>query len=195
MPTMPETAFEDHRARVYAWAYRLVQNHHDALDVTQEVLIRWWRTHAVQDAPSNAVGWLRRVTVNLAIDTIRSAARRPERRGGEPVPLADTEALAASDHSVRREAARQVAEALESLSEHQRGVVVAKVYDGCTFARIAEQMGLAVPTVKTHYLRGLEALRRKLPPPDEPLGAARSEHRPSGPAARNTGASGDHHGL
>ena len=28
------------QGRVYGWAYRLLQNHHDALDATQEVLLR-----------------------------------------------------------------------------------------------------------------------------------------------------------
>ncbi len=52
--------------------------------------------------------------------------------------------------------------AMEFLTEQLSLVVVAKVYDGHTFAQIAGQMDLAVPTVKSHYLRALRKLRTKL---------------------------------
>ncbi|HUU85998.1 MAG TPA: RNA polymerase sigma factor [Phycisphaerae bacterium] len=161
MPTAPEFAFENHRAQVYAWAYRLVQNHHDALDVTQEVFLKWWRAHTTSDAPKNAIGWLRRVTVNLAIDAIRSTAGRSDARNRAP-HAPDPTPADPTEESTRRETALQVATALEALTDRQRAVVVAKVYDACTFARIAEQMGMSVPTVKTHYLRALRALRHTL---------------------------------
>ena len=64
-----------------------------------------------------------------------------------------------------------MAVALTFLTEQQCSVVVAKVYDGCTFAQIASQMGLAVPTVKSHYLRGLRTLRTKLAHVQKELGA------------------------
>ena len=154
---MAQVIFEQNRAQVYAWAYRLVQNHHDALDVTQEVFIKWWRANGEGSVTGNPLGWLRRVTVNLAIDTIRSAARKASHRPAAAPIVAEPQDPA------RRETASRIAEALETLTERQRSIVVAKVYDGCTFAQIAEQMDVAVPTVKSHYLRGLEALRRKLP--------------------------------
>ena len=55
-----------------------------------------------------------------------------------------------------------MAAALERLTEAQRAVMVAKVYDGLTFPQIAAEMDLAVPTVKTHYLRALSAIRDRL---------------------------------
>ena len=79
--------------------------------------------------------------------------------------------LSHSSELVKQETARQIATALESLTERQRLVVVAKVYDGCTFAQIAEQMGLSVPTIKSHYLRALRTLRTKLAPLKTELGA------------------------
>ena len=82
---MPQVIFEQHRAQIYAWAYRLLQNHHDALDVTQEVFIKWWRANGTGSVPGKPLGWLRRVTVNAAIDADRSAARK-----SPPVQLAFT---------------------------------------------------------------------------------------------------------
>ena len=54
--------------------------------------------------------------------------------------------------------------ALDGLSEMQRAVVVAKVYDELTFVRIADELSLAVSTVKTHYLRAVRYVRDRLQP-------------------------------
>ncbi len=165
MTTLPDPTFDEHRPKVYAWAYRLLQNHHDALDVTQEVFLRWWRSRGSETDPADPVGWLRQVTVNLAIDTLRSARRR------RTAPLPDEAAADDPTDPALAETFARITEALAELTDRQRCVVVAKAYDGCTFAQIAVQLGTSVPTVKTHYLRGLRAVRDRLsrgPTRDEP---------------------------
>jgi RNA polymerase sigma factor (sigma-70 family) len=57
-----------------------------------------------------------------------------------------------------------VATALDQLTEMQRGVLVAKVYDEMTFSQIADELGIGVPTAKTHYLRAIRATRDRLRP-------------------------------
>jgi RNA polymerase sigma factor (sigma-70 family) len=159
MASGTESAFEQHRAQVYAWAYRFLQNHHDALDVCQEVAVRWWQANGKGQPQANPVAWLRRVTVNLAVDVIRVRAKGTHQaQDGRLGPSVSGHAT----QLVRQETAGQVAAALKCLTEQQFSVVVAKVYDGCTFAQTAEQMGLSVPTVKTHYLRALRVLRTQL---------------------------------
>lgn len=150
-------SFETYRDAVYGWAFRVLRDHHDALDVTQEVFVKWWRAHRNDDQPRHAVAWLRRVTVNHSINLCKSRARF---RGSDVAH----EAVAATPPAdiERREIASAVTEALSDVTEQQRSVLFAKVYDGCTFAEIARQMDLAVPTVKTHYLRAIRSARRKL---------------------------------
>lgn len=149
--------FHEYRARVYGWAYRVLQCHHDASDVTQEVFLRWWRAQGDLQHPTHPLGWLRRVTVNLAIDWARSAARQRQPAGQS----AQTESP--GQQAVRLETCHQLAEALAALTDRQRSVVVAKVFDGQTFVRIAQQMNLSASSVKTHYIRALTQLKSKLP--------------------------------
>jgi len=66
----------------------------------------------------------------------------------------------ADEDSLRRD----VAEALSDLTEMQRSVLVAKVYDEMTFAEIANEWGAAVSTVKTHFVRALQSVRLRLHP-------------------------------
>ena len=153
----PEQTFQRYRHDVYAWAYRLLGRHHDALDVAQDVFLRWMRQMR-QAPPDHPRSWLRSVTINRAIDLLR--APRPEALGAESVSVlhrADDRSEAEGD-----ELRAAVAAAMTDLSEMQRSVLTAKVHDDLTFAQIAAEHGLAVPTVKTHYLRALRAVRDRL---------------------------------
>ncbi len=153
--------FNTYRRSVYGWAYRVVGNHHDALDVTQDVFVKWWQAHRKDAAPIHAVGWLRRVTINHSINLCKARARQLPAAHLEPSRDRQGAGAPEWDDAERREIARVAADAMNEMSEQQRSVLFAKVYDGYTFAQVAEQMDLAVPTVKTHYLRALRAARRK----------------------------------
>jgi len=154
-----DRSFESFAGEIYGWAYRLLGRHHDALDVVQDVFIRWNR-QCVRDTPQQPRGWLRSVTLNRSIDLIR------QRRVNQP--LSDAAAWrAAWPHEAgpeRDELRADVAVALEQLSDIQRAVLVAKVYDELTFAQIAEELDVAVSTAKTHYVRALARLGAELQP-------------------------------
>ena len=72
---------------------------------------------------------------------------------------ADDHAGEMLDRATLRE---DIAAALDRLTDVQRSVLVAKVYDEMTFAEIAMELSIAVSTVKTHYLRAVQAVRDRL---------------------------------
>jgi RNA polymerase sigma-70 factor (ECF subfamily) len=156
-PTDPGAVFEQHRQEVYGWAYRLLGRHHDALDAAQDVFLRWLaQSRRVQ--PDSPRGWLRQVTINRAIDLLR---RRRETRGA--LEIAATHAAEPEPDSIEQAELRgDIAVAIEGLTDAQRNVLIAKVYDRMTFAQIAAELSIAVPTAKTHYLRALQVVRDRL---------------------------------
>ncbi len=158
--------FEQYTGDVYGWAYRFLGRHHDALDVVQDVFLRWDAQCARQE-PAQPRGWLRRVTLNRAIDLRRRRCTTAEPQvsvGADPPDLTTTDSkVTRPEARLDREALRNdVALALDDVSDMQRSVLVAKVYDDMTFAQIADELGLAVSTVKTHYLRAVRAVRDHL---------------------------------
>lgn len=154
-----EGGFEQYTADVYGWAYRLLGRHHDALDVVQDVFLRW-DAQCARKSPTQPRGWLRRVTLNRAIDVRRRRRARPE--CGEEVGELVAPQAATATHLDQDLLRNDVAIALDQLSDSQRSVLVAKVYDEMTFAQIATELDLAVPTVKTHYLRAVRIVRDRL---------------------------------
>ena len=160
----PPAGFEQYTGEVYGWAYRVLGRHHDALDVVQDVFLKWDRQCGEQP-PKQPRGWLRRVTLNRAIDL-----RRSNRLDSKPIAQvfdgpSTSKGLAATNETIDQAALRNdISVALDRLTELQRGVLVAKVYDEMTFAQIAAELSLAVSTVKTHYLRAVQAVRDRLQP-------------------------------
>lgn len=155
----PDREFEQHTAQIYGWAYRLLGRHHDALDVVQDVFLRW-DAQCLRETPKQPRGWLRRVTVNRAIDL-----RRQRRESIDPRACDDMAGRDEDEMSMDRDSLRaDIVLALDGLSSGQRGVLIAKVYDDMTFKEIATEMELALSTVKTHYLRAIRALRDRLEP-------------------------------
>ena len=73
MSDVSESQYKSIRARVYRWAFRLLQNEHDALDATQNVLLKALRVPPAELERRTA--WLRRITINHCIDDFRR--RRP----------------------------------------------------------------------------------------------------------------------
>lgn len=154
---MSGSQFERYVPEVYAWAYRVLGRHQDALDVVQDVFLKWNEQCAAQP-PHRPRGWLRRTTLNRAIDLMRGS----KRSCSEEVIDGERSVAAGDDAIEAAELRCDVAAALDDLSDMQRSVVVAKVYDGLTFAQIAAEHELAVSTVKTHYVRALQAMHARL---------------------------------
>jgi RNA polymerase sigma factor (sigma-70 family) len=153
--------FEQRLPTVYRWAVRLLGRHDEALDVTQDVAMRWL-IQCRRQVPEQALGWLRKVTLNRAMDTLRM--RRAARAFTEIFPRLSMTEKAASAPMAAEELRERVAAAMQQLSPMQREVIVAKLWDGLTFGEIGCELGIATPTAKTHYLRGLAAMRNQLDP-------------------------------
>lgn len=168
VPSQPSShPFESRRASVYGWALRIVGNHHDALDVTQDVGLRWLDQNA-RRTPANPGGWLRRATVNRAIDLIRgrrSAAAALSATANEtPTSAANTVSHQAETSELRQAVARAIAQ----LSPAQQRVLLAKVFEGQTFVQIAADQSISASTAKTHFLRAVEGVRDALRPYQPP---------------------------
>lgn len=152
-----ELCYRQHRGRVYRWALAMCGQRADAHDVTHEVFLRFLRAPPQVSAPAALVAWLRTVTSRVVIDRWRRRREAPLAAVDEP------DQPAGPERDLEQEETRQrLRRCLARLSEQQRLVLMAKVYDGQTFEQIARELGLATPTVKTHYIRALAAMRERL---------------------------------
>jgi len=158
-----------HQRMVYALAFHLLGDRDDALDVSQEVFLRVFRTLPSFRGQSALRTWIFRIVVNQARNRQRWWNRR---RRGSQVSLDDHISLCgdmASQGEVlpdrqlaSKETATLIWQALERLPFDQKTAIVLREVDGLRYDEIAYSLGIAVGTVKSRLTRARQALRAEL---------------------------------
>jgi RNA polymerase sigma-70 factor (sigma-E family) len=141
--------------RLVRLAYSLTLDVGRAEDLVQESLAKLWPVWPrVRDGSPEA--YVRRTLVNGAISASRRRWRAEEPRWDVPELTTTVESDGVDTRDlVRRELAR--------LSVLQRAVVVLRYAEDLTEQQVADLLGIAPGTVKTHASRGLARLRRTVP--------------------------------
>ncbi|GGE14402.1 RNA polymerase subunit sigma-24 [Marinithermofilum abyssi] len=139
---------------VYKTAYYMLGNEHDALDCTQEALLRIYHRIASFKGESRFETWVQRIVTNICIDH--------RRRSKKTLPL--EEEIGSSDPASRHKVewsgvASDLRSAIKRLPEHQRTAVVLRYVHGYRYDEIAESMNLPLNTVKSHLFRGRKNLQ------------------------------------
>lgn len=162
----------DHQRMVYQLALHLVGDHQEALDISQEVFLRVFRTLAQFRGQSTLRTWIYRIVVNQTSNRLRWWRRRHraqqvalEQHTEAHGDLPEVRNFAQPDRVLQQqEVAGRVWGALEKLPFDQRAVIVLREIDGLSYEEIAVSLGLAVGTVKSRLARARETLRRLLRP-------------------------------
>jgi RNA polymerase sigma-70 factor, ECF subfamily len=138
---------------VYGYVASLLHDDHEAEDVTQHVfakLITVLPKYERREVPFSA--WILRVARNVAVDHMRQRRAIPCEEVRDREHGGDTEQLLS--HSLN--------EALESLPEDQRAVLVLRHIAGLTPGEIAGRLGKTEPSIHGLHHRGRGALRSAL---------------------------------
>lgn len=145
---------ERHRDALHRYVRHLTRDEALAEDVVQETLVRAWQRPAVLERDDDgARAWLFTVARNLVLDDARSARSRREFGSSEPVDQVVADRADAVLDGIL------VADALASLSDDHRRVVVDAYWLGHTVPEIARRHGIPEGTAKSRLHYGLRALR------------------------------------
>ncbi len=161
VPTWDEVATE-YGPRVYAMAYHLTGDRHEAEDLAQDVFVRVYR-NLDKYSPGTFDGWLYRITKNLFLDGIR------RRRKLRMVPLPDDDWHGSMrdgpnpDEIVDRHGIDgSIEQAITELPKTFRTAVVLCDVQGMTYEEIAGATGWPMGTVRSRIHRGRRMLRSAL---------------------------------
>jgi RNA polymerase sigma-70 factor (ECF subfamily) len=148
---------DEHSGALTRFVYRLTGDSALAQDVVQETLLRAWKhPHILEQSTGSARAWLFTVARNLVIDERRSAHHRHELTTGSVPERSSPDGIDAILDSWL------VADALASLSEEHRVVLVQTYYLGRSVAETASSLGIPSGTVKSRMHYALRALRLAL---------------------------------
>ena len=149
-------------------AMNLLGDRDEALDLSQEVFLRVFRTISSFRGQSSLRTWIYRIAVNQARNRHRFWRRRHR---ADQVSLdahveAHGELLSGETGPDRalaqKELASRLQDALDALPFDQRTAIVLREVDGLSYDEIAFSLGVAVGTVKSRLTRARQALRLEL---------------------------------
>ncbi len=166
-----EELYRRYGGAAYGLALRVTAQEALAQEVVQDAFLALWRAPEAYD-PSR--GTFRSFFLSLvhhrAVDTVRreERLRRRNERASNLEPLVGEDVaedvVRDADLEIRR---KEVLEALRTLPSEQRRVLEMAYFGGATQARIAQELGIPIGTVKTRTLAAMRKLRRTLDRKDD----------------------------
>lgn len=148
-----------YKKSVYYLTYRMVHDHEDAADLSQETFLKAYQGLRKFKRQSSFHTWLYRITVNLCINHLR------KRRSRQFVELEKTHSVEHPDvlENLELEELQTVMnDAVNDLPEKQRAAVILRIYHGLSHKEISHILGCSVGTVKANYFHAIRNLRKSL---------------------------------
>ncbi|MDM7855084.1 ECF RNA polymerase sigma factor SigK [Cellulomonas alba] len=147
-------------AAVFGVCLRVLRDPDHAAEVAQEVWLDVWRTAPRFDAArGSARAWALTTAHRRAVDRVRAVQAQRDRDqrdlDAEPRRPFDEVADGVADELERA----RVRDCLGSLTATQREAVLLAYYGGRTYREVADELGAALPTVKSRIRDGLIRLR------------------------------------
>jgi RNA polymerase sigma-70 factor (ECF subfamily) len=169
---MQEQAYQDlmHRYEgyLYSLCHRFTGTREDALDLTQETLIKVFQGIDTYQLNRPFKPWLRQVAVHTCVDFLKRRSSsalfldQPFTDGN--LTLADT--VASKEDPAQeiewQETSQFLQKAINRLPQVYRLLIILRHQEGMSYLEIAEETGVPLGTVKTHLFRARTALRKEL---------------------------------
>lgn len=161
-------------AQIHSVAWRLTQNADDALDVSQEALLRIYKALPAWKGHCKFTTWAHRVVLNTAVDYLRRQSKHyrgrveaasPAEEKDEPYEPQEWEGVThytPADAVERSEVRRRILQALELLSARQRKCFLLRHFQELSVREVAQVLGTTEGTVKRHLFRACRRLRELL---------------------------------
>jgi len=163
-----------HSRGIFNYAYRLVGDYQWAEEILQETFLRAFSRAETFRKGARVSTWLYRIAMNLCYDHLRSPKNRPKVSLSQRWASPDGEETGGlidrleSHESTPRvvaeesEVASLIRQAIDTLPDKEKNVVLLRHYQGLKFREIAEVTGLTPRTVQNCLRRGRDKLQARL---------------------------------
>ena len=149
--------------RVLGLVIRLLKDHAQSEEVTQEIFLEVWQNAKRYDpSKGSAVTWILTMAHRRAVDRIRASQSTRDRDTKIGIRDLEREYDSVSESveiSVEHE---RVGKALSRLTELQRQAVTLAYYGGYSHSEVAQMLSVPIGTVKTRLRDGMIRLRDEL---------------------------------
>ncbi len=160
-PRTREKAFtvltQQYSKRVYWHVRRMVEDHEDANDITQNVLVKVWRKLDDFREEAGLFTWIYRIATNEALSFLEQRNRR------QSVPLEPESASAAAGAYLDAEEAEdRLHHAINTLPARQKQVFLLRYYDEMPYEEMSSVLDTSVGALKASYHHAVQKIKEQL---------------------------------
>ena len=141
---------------------RMVGDPHKSEDIFQEVFLAVWAKRKQYQFPRPFKAWLYAIAANQCHALARRRPLASSSFGADGAVEAPDPSPA--DTAIATETAALVSAAVAQLPGQQRTVVALRIWNGLSYAEIAETLDRTEATIRSHMHHGLVAMRKYLEP-------------------------------
>jgi len=163
---------EKYSSFVYRTVFYDIKSKEDAEDISQEVFIKAYKALANFRSDSEFSTWIYRICKNTIYDYIRKSSRE------KSIPLSEMSSGDENDRIydipddsgkydpektyISKETADIVNDAISSLSEEHKSIILMRDIEGYSYGEIADILSIEEGTVKSRLSRARNSLKKKL---------------------------------
>jgi RNA polymerase sigma-70 factor (ECF subfamily) len=151
---------------IYSLAYRMTGNREDAMDITQEVLLRAFRAIASFQPDKPFLPWIYRITWNICADRGRKIGRTPAEEsiddGNSGASRLASSTPGPDTQFEKQEVARVLREAIDQLAEGYRELIILFHLEGLSIREISDVTDMKETVIKNRLYRGRQMLKKIL---------------------------------
>jgi RNA polymerase sigma-70 factor, ECF subfamily len=162
-----ESAVREHSRFVYAIAYSVLRDHHDAEDAAQETFVRFWRHRRRWRLIRNRRAWLARTAWRVALDS----RRKRHAQDGSAISLSESvemvlrlqaEGTPADEIAGRKEMTALLERLIDSLPEDLRHALTLSLAEELSAPEISAILGIPEGSVRQRLWQARQILKEKL---------------------------------
>lgn len=152
-----EKLYKDNYRRIYLYIFSICKNEDIAKDLTQETFVKALLT--LSDTHLNPVAWLYKVANNLVIDEYRRIRKFTD---SDEIPEAADGLNSVAEQYIKNEQYRQLYNALDTLDETEKRIIVLYYFSGLSQKDIAAAASLSFANVRVKLTRAKQKLKNIL---------------------------------
>lgn len=166
-----ETLMRKYESTVFNLAFHALRSREDALDVSQEIFLKVYKSLGKFRGDAKFSTWLYRISENAIRDHVRKSKRRlptvpldlTAEDDSPPPDLPDEDVRSDPQNALTEKLDREILrEAIAGLPENYRSVLILRDMEDYSYQEISEMTDTDLGTVKSRIFRAREALKKTL---------------------------------
>lgn len=151
-----------YKEKVYWIVRRMIPDHDEADDVTQNVFIKVYHSLGSFKGDSSFYTWIYRIAVNLSLNELRRKKLRRTFSIDDDVHQLRSDEIHAHEKMENDERTQQIREAIEKLPEKQKKVFLLRYYEELPYDEIAKILHTSVGGLKANYFHAVKKIGEHL---------------------------------